>query len=68
MFALQDAIVEANLFLEPVEFSIVRSSHGPWLASEKTRVRPFMPAASVMESSESAWNDSKTAHRILFTR
>jgi len=35
MFALQDAIVEANLFLEPVEFSIVRSSHGPWLASEK---------------------------------
>ena len=37
MIALQDAIVEANLFLEPVEFWIVRSSHGPWLASEKNQ-------------------------------
>lgn len=40
--------------------------HG--LRVRKTRVRPFMPAVSVMESSEPAWNDSKTAHRILFTR
>ena len=68
MFAFQDMSVEANFFWnvsnsQPFAPAMI---HG--LRVRKTKVRPVMPASSVVESSESAWNDSTAAHRILFTR
>ena len=37
MFAFQDMSVEANLFLERVEFSTIRSSHDPWPPREENK-------------------------------